>query len=203
MEPEILRKLGTLLREGINSEPQAVYLMVAIRKLLEQQGAKQQYYYLNFHCNWALHSKLSRDAAQNVLKYFDEANTHLKTGKQLHELPRHLQNEIDNLSKMKHFENELEAFLQANRLPTIDAARSDGWVYFLHFYANVISDCPLVIAADNAAAGIKSVTVKVELANHAMNDDMMFKVTWEVLDKNGLSGSLDIYNSFSLKPKVA
>lgn len=203
MEPEILRKLGTLLREGINSETQAVYLMAAIRKLLEQQGAKQQYYYLNFHCNWALHSKLSGDAAQNVLKHFDEANTHLKTGKHLHELPRRLQNEIDNLSKMKHFENELAAFLQANRLPPIDAARSDGWVYFLHFYANVISDCPLVIAAENAAAGIKSVTVKVELANHAMNDDMMFKVTWEVLDKNGLSGSLDIYNSFSLKPKVA
>jgi hypothetical protein len=66
-----------------------------------------------------------------------------------------------------------------------------------------ISDCPLVIASDNSAAGINSVTVKVELANHAMNDDLMFKVTWEVLDKNGLSGSLDIYNSFSLKPKVA
>jgi hypothetical protein len=43
---------------------------------------------------------------------------------------------------MKHFENELEAFLQANRLPPIDAARSDGWVYFLYFYANVISDWP-------------------------------------------------------------
>ncbi len=59
MEPEILRKLGALLRDGIEGEPQAVYLMAAIRKLLEQQGVKQQYYYLNFHCNWALHSKLS------------------------------------------------------------------------------------------------------------------------------------------------
>jgi hypothetical protein len=203
MEPEILRKLGALLREGIEGEPQAVYLMAAIRKLLEQQGAKQQYYYLNFHCNWALHSKLSGDAAQKVLKHFDEANTHLKTGKQLHQLPRHLQNEIDKLSKMKRFENELKAFLQANRLPAINAARSDGWVYFLHFYANVISDCPLVIAADNTAAGIKSVTVKVELANQAMHDHMMFKVTWEVLDKNGLFGSIDIYNSFALNPKVA
>jgi hypothetical protein len=203
MEGQILRKLNTLLREGINSEPQAVYLMVEIRKLLEQHGAKQQYRYLNFHCNWALHSKLSHDAAQNVLKHLDEANTHLKTGKKLHELPQHLQNEIDNLSNMTYFKSELEAFLQVNRLPPINAVRSDGWVYFLHFYANVVSDCPLVVAADNAAARIRSVTVKVELANQSLNDHMMFKVTWEVLDKNGLSGSLDIYNSFSLKPEAA
>jgi hypothetical protein len=107
MEPEILRKLGTLLREGINSEPQAVYLMAAIRKLLEQQsGAKQRYYYLNFHCNWALHSKLSGDAAQKVL--------------------------------------------------------------------NVISDCPLVINSQNAAAEIETVTVRVELANQPTYDHMMF-----------------------------
>jgi hypothetical protein len=99
MELEILRKLGTLLREGINREPQAVYLLVAIRKLLEkldakQHGAKEQYGYLNFHCDWALHSQLNRKAARNVLKHFDEANTHLKTGKHLHELPPHLQTRL-------------------------------------------------------------------------------------------------------------
>jgi hypothetical protein len=43
MESEILRKLDTLLREGVKSEPHAVHLMAAIRKLLEQQcGAKQR-----------------------------------------------------------------------------------------------------------------------------------------------------------------
>lgn len=200
MEPEILRKLGALLREGIKGEPQAVYLMAAIRKLLEQQGAKQQYYYLNFHCNWALHSKLSGDAAQNVLKHFDEANTHLKTGKRLHELPRHQKREIDGMSQMKLFESELEAFLKANGLPPIDATRSDGWTHFLHFYVNVISDCPLVISSTNTASGIESVMVNVELANRPVGEEMMYRVTWKILDKNGRSGLLEIYNSFSLNP---
>ena len=200
MEQEILQKLGTLLRDGITSEPQAVYLMVEIRKLLEQQDAKQQYYYLNFHCDWALHSKLSGGAAQNVLKHFDQANTHLKTGKCLHELPSYQRTEIDNISKMKLFESELETFLKANWLPPINATRSDGWTHFLHFYVSVISDCPLVISSNNTASGIKSVTVNVELANQPVGDEMGFRVTWKILDKNGLSGLLEIYNSFSINP---
>lgn len=203
MQPEILRKLDTLLRTGIQSEAQTVYLLAETRKLLEQQQAKQQYSYLNFHCNWALHSKLSGDAAQRILQVFNEANALLKTGLDLHQLPRPLQNEIDALSKMWHFESELKAFLQANALPPINATRPDGWVYFLHFYTNVISDCPLVIAANNAAAGIQSVTVGVELAQEPQHREMVFRVTWDILDRNGLTGSIQIYNSFSLTSEVA
>lgn len=199
MEPEILRKLHTLLHDGITSEPQAVYLMVELRKLLEQQGAEQQYCYLKFHCDWAVHSKLSGRAAQNVLKHFDQMNTHLTTGKHLHELPSDQQAKINNISQMKLFESELGAFLQAKGLPPINATRSDGWTYFLHFYVRVISDCPLVISSSNTESRIKSVTVNVELANQSVSNEMVFRVTWKILDKNGLSGFLDIYNSFSLQ----
>jgi hypothetical protein len=197
---EIKRKLDSLLSRGINSEPEAVYLMVEIRKLLEQQGEEDHYSFLSFHCNWALHSKLDREAAQRVLKLFDEADKHLKLVKEVRALPPLLRKEIYNISEMKHFEDELEEFLEANGLPSIDASRSDGWVYFLFLYASIISDCPLTIKASNVQSGIERVTVKVELANCVIEDDRHFKVRWEILDRNGQTGSLEVYNSFSLEP---
>jgi hypothetical protein len=198
MQSEILRKLDILLRAGIESEAQAVYLMVEIRKLLEQQQGQQQFFYLNFHCNWTLHSKLSGKAAQRVLQTFDEANTSLKTGLELHQFPHPLRDDINSLSKMSYFRNELRTFLEANDLPPIDATRFDGWAHFLHFYARVVSDCPLEISGDNSEAGIRSVTLSVELGNRPMQDQMVFRVTWDILDRNGLTGTLQIYNSFSL-----
>jgi hypothetical protein len=144
---------------------------------------------------------LEGPAAQDVLTYFDAANLHLKTGVKLHELPRGLQCEIDNISQMKHFEEELAAFLNANMLPSIDAARHDGWIHFLHLYAKVVEDCPLVISGKNSVnSDIESVTVHLELAKEAVGDHMLFEVTWTVEDKNGLSGSIFVINSFSLNP---
>lgn len=54
----IIAKLETLLAKGITNEPEALYLIVEIRKLLEQQQAKKHYEYLTFHCDWAVHATL-------------------------------------------------------------------------------------------------------------------------------------------------
>lgn len=198
-DTKYLKKLAALLHVGITDEAQVIYLMSGVRKLLEQQQTKKQYQYLTFHCDWTLHSKLEGPAAQDVLQYFEAANAHLKTGVPLHQLPSDLRREIDNISQMKHFEKELDAFLQAHGLPGINATRTDGWIHFLHLYAQVVEDCPLVIAGKNhSASGIESVTVHLELAHQSVGDEMPFKVTWTILDKNGLSGDIFIINSFSL-----
>jgi hypothetical protein len=76
--PDIIKKLKTLLSVGGTTEAEAVYLMVAVRKLLEQHQAKKQYEDLTFHCDWALHSKLQGTTAQKILKLFDAANIHPK-----------------------------------------------------------------------------------------------------------------------------
>lgn len=66
----------------------------------------------------------------------------------------------------------------------------------------IVSDCPLVIApSKNSATGIKSVTVNVDLANQPVEDRMMYRLTWKILDSNGKTGLLEIYNSFSLNPE--
>ena len=201
MTRDILERLDALLRSGIMDEAQVVYLMAGIRKLLERKEAKEQYKYLKFHCDRTLHSKLEGTAAQDVLKYFDAANWHLKAGAELRKLPADLRREIDNISQMKHFEEELDSFLKGNSLPSIDTARHDGWIHFLHLYAKVVEGCPLVISQKNADnSDVVSVTVDLELAKQPVDDNLPFKVTWTVEDKNGRSGSLFIINSFSLKP---
>jgi len=197
-----MAKLEVQLASGITTEAEAVYLMAGIRKLLEHQQAKEQYKYLNFHCDWVLHSKLKGTMAQEILRQFDAANIHLKAGGELQDLPLELRTEIDRISKMKYFEDEFEKFLRANGLPGIDAARMDGWIHFQHLYAKVVEDVPLEMTTQNAAATIASVTLNVDLAKAPEHEggDMWFRVRWIVQDKNGLSGEITIYNSFVVNP---
>lgn len=198
----IITKLEIMLSTGITTEPDALYLMVAVRKLLEQQQAKKQYEYLKFHCDWALHATLEGTTAQKILELFDAANIHLKQGEELHDLPGLLRMEIDRISKMRYFEDQLADFLKANGLPGLGMTRSDGWIHFVHLYAKIIEDCPLVMTPKNQSATIASVTLKTDLAKASKQDggDMWFRVRWIIQDKNGLSGEIFVLNSFSTNP---
>lgn len=205
MQPAIIAKLEILLAKGISTEADALYLMVEVRKLLEQQQVKKQYEYLTFHCDWALHPTLTGPTAQKILEQFDAANLHLKTGVKLHDLPGLLRMEIDRISRMKYFEDQLEKFLRANGIPTLDETRDEGWIHFVHLYARIVEDCPLVMTAKNKAATIASVTLKMDLAKASKEDggDMLFKVRWIIQDKNGELGEIYILNSFSPNPRNA
>jgi len=196
----IIAKLESLLAKGITTEAEVLYLIVEIRKLLEQQQAKKVYEYLTFHCDWAVHATLEGTTTQRILKLFDAASIHLKAGVELHELPGSLKMEIDRISKMRYFKEQLENFLQANGLPSLEMTRSDGWIHFVHLYARIVEDCPLVMTAKNDSASITSVTLKVELAKEPKQDDMWFMVRWIVQDKKGMVGEIYVLNSFSLSP---
>lgn len=201
MTNAIIRKLEAEIRGGITTEAQVVYLMAGLRKLLEQQQAKKQYEYLTFHCDWVLHSNLQGTTAQKVLEQFDLANIHLKTGIDLHDLPVDLRREIDGISKMEWFRKELSMFLSANRLPALETVRRDGWTHFLHLYGKVVEDCPLVMATKNAAASIEKVTVHLKLGNQAVENEIIYTITWTIADTNGLSGEIFVLYSFSLTPR--
>jgi hypothetical protein len=198
---DILKKLDDKLRSGIETEADALYFLAEIRKFLEQQALKQTYEYLRFHCDWAVHAKLSGPMAQRVLEEFDKANIHLKRGVELRDLPGGLRGKIDRLSKLKYFEGELQQFLLSHSLPDLSERRSDGWTHFLHLYIKVVEGCPLQISAQNNTATIEKVTLRFELANKPIGDEMLYKISWDILDKNGLTGEIFIINSFSLKPE--
>jgi len=91
------------------------YFLIEIRKFLEQQGLKEDLEYLKFYCDWIAHPGLAGPMAQKVLKQFDGANIRMKTGIDMDQLPRGLQQEIEKLSKFGYFEKELSEFLERNR----------------------------------------------------------------------------------------
>jgi len=195
---DILEKLEKQLNKGIDTEAEASYLLIEIRKFLEQQEPKGDFPYLKFHCDWIAHPGLAGPMAQKVLRQFDEANIQLRTGIEMDQLPHGLQREIDRLSKFRYFEEELSKFLADNELPGMTAKRNDGWAHFFHLYTKIIEDCPLVMSGKNTTATIDSVTVKFEFAKEPLHGEMLFKVRWIVQDKSGLTGEIYIINGFAV-----
>lgn len=193
MTDAIIEKLNTLLQKPIDEEMKVVYFMVEIRKLLEQRCLKKGFPYLTFYCDWVVHPRLSGPTAQEILSAFDKANHILKTGVGYRGLPRHLQNLMDELTEMHHLRTELGEFLLALGLPNVE---EDSWPVFLHRYAGVVSDCPLQIRSDDRSSGIEKVTLAVDLANEAFDGHRLFRLTWEVKDRNGLTGAIETYASF-------
>lgn len=213
---DILEKLKRELDAGITTEVQVVYLLAGVRKLMERDEVGDQYPNLKFHCDWVLHPKLQGTGAKAILREFDVAQPLLKGGLELHNLPPGVRGEIERISKMRYFHKELDGFLDAYDLPPLTKNNDDGWARFLYLYAKVVEDIPLTVAVPAAGAKMKKpakapdtapkhitqVTVHFketkESLKHPYGEEKLFTVTWEIRDKNGKSGSIVVYNSFSL-----
>jgi hypothetical protein len=196
---DIKAKLTQELRSGITTEVQVVYLLAGIRKLMERDKIKETFATLTFHCDWVLHSDLKGPMAQSILASFDTANLSLKDGN-LPDLPFELRKDIDNISKMKAFEDELAAVLEHYGLPQLNETRPvDGWTHFLSLYCKVIEDIPLVVTDWNATAkSISKVAVNFEEAREEadLGNHTLYRITWRIEDKNGKYGVIEIYNSY-------
>jgi hypothetical protein len=199
MTPDIIRKLTEQLDAAITTEVQVVYLLAGIRKLIERDNLRDQFRTLNFHCDWGLHSKLDRTHAQEVLRRFDDAHPFLRANMELGDLPPAIGSEITNISTMRGFRRELERFFSRYKLPSLTQYRSDGWVYFLQFYTQVIADIPLLVkAAAKDTKHISQVTVQFKRADQLTETgERFFKVCWIIEDNSGKSGELYVINSYT------
>ena len=115
---------------------------------------------------------------------------------------------------MKWFEMDLAKFMEEYALPPL-TKRPNGWTRFLHAYAQVFEDIPLVVLApsrkksaqksrqsksDNAPKHISHVEVhfdEVPIDWDAGKTEILFRVTWTIHDKNGKSGDIFVLNSFA------
>jgi len=197
MIPQIITKLQNEIAAALEKEAQVVYVLAEIRKIIEQEGTEANYKYLVFHCNWALHSKMDRAMAQEVLAHFDEAHAILGSGVELDDLPADLQREIEVISGMTKFKEELSVFLQSHQITDLTTNRPNSWPHFLHLYAGIIEDCPLVIKENNSVSNVTKVTVHLEKARQQVSGQNYYKISWEVTDRSGTSGEIFVINSFS------
>ena len=201
MLEEIIRKLTAQLNKGITTEVQVVYLLVGIRKLIERDDQGGEYPNLNFYCDWVLHSELDRSGAKAILREFDKAYPLWKSGM---DLPRELENKINDISEMRSLEKELTRVLESYGLPPI-AQNVDGWSHFFRLYTQVIQDIPLMVKSSSPddAKNISKLVVHYEAATKThkfgAREDLMYRIVWEIFDKTGGTGRYyDVYNSFDI-----
>jgi hypothetical protein len=203
-ESEIIRKLRIELNKEVTTEPQVVYILAEIRKLLEQQDLlhSSDYEYLVFHCDWALHSKLDRRMAKKVLADVDRTNVQILPDMKFEDLPEQIKIEFNKLANLELLREELERFFANNSLPSI----KDNWNCFTHFYFKIIQDCPLLMTTNNPSINIRSVTVSVESIQMdfgKMTDGilegtcMTYFVFWTLMDKNDEVRELAIMFSYN------
>ena len=122
---EILEKLNKELEKDIEGEPQIIYILSRIRKLLELQNLQSRYKYLNFYCNWALHAKIDRtepvaDILREVAKLSEKGVKFLT---------------------FDHLRIDLKNFFKENNIP--ENILDKQWLEFTRLLIDIYSDTPL------------------------------------------------------------
>jgi hypothetical protein len=148
-EDAIVGKLRSELGRDIVSECQVVYLLVEVRKLLELRNQTEAFGALTFHCNWALHTRLDKDAAQNLITGLSRCYAGLNEGATAERSFRALWNDLG----FDRFRKQFRGFLTSHELPR-DICDSDRWKTFLSYYSFVIQDCPLVCSEQGSLGGL-------------------------------------------------
>jgi len=147
MHRDIVAKLTEEFSQPIGSERQVVYILVELRKLLELMGTLDNYETLKLCCDWAVHPKLDRQAAQRIVKLFDayEAkNRQERIGVQQADMP-----ELSGFLEHNVFRREMVAACEANQVPAAPLLDDDWWRSFLVHYTEVVKDCPIEAKAEN------------------------------------------------------
>lgn len=189
MTPQIVKKLQGEIKRGLNRESQVVYLLAGIRKIIEQERTQEKYRYLKFHCDWSLHVRLRGEFAQHILALFESAQVQVLKGEDVFS-----DVEVDKISKLTQFREELSSFLMAYGITNFTCA-PNKWGKFMCLYGRIIQDCPLIIR-DGSSGGVREVVVSVEMAKRTVKQHQMFKVSWRIKLRNGNLSTIFVINSF-------
>ncbi len=139
MEDDILQKLRAELERGISTEPQIVYLMVKIRKLLDlDKPHSAAYSTLRLYCDWCVHIKLCGPRAQEIVMKMDALYPDMLGGTLSMEGKHYLR----DIFAFNKFHDELNQFLYHKCLPTLSESQ---WHLFLTGFLNTVEDCSLKV----------------------------------------------------------
>jgi hypothetical protein len=143
----IISKLRAALAVPIESEEQLLSALVKTRQALECEPDAAGLSALRFHCNWMVHSYLSRGTAFDLIGHVDhyqhllddilEDNPVTLNAADFRTLA-----ELDDLMYFRRFRSELHIFLKRHQLPE-SAIDDDRWPEFLKFYILAVQSSPL------------------------------------------------------------
>jgi hypothetical protein len=162
----IEKKLNRECREPITTERQVVYILAEIRKLLELENAKDRYPALNFYCDWALHSRISKSAeARRIVEIFDRAERfftqmdNTPAGQQMVNPNWDWTNQLSPVVELQNLKFEFGQFCELHSITGNLVNDEEEWLRFMDQYAGVIEDVPL-ISSDSSLQYVKKVTTR-------------------------------------------
>lgn len=142
MRDAIIRKLESYLAIAPSSEADVVYVLVEIRKILEHDEQAGIFSTLSFYCDWAVHVKLDRRGARQILQLLDDRLGHFDPAN-----PGSLDRDGKALDVLSFglLREHLHRFCESKGLPTVWTEDEAPWQKFLLLYAEVVRDSPLVM----------------------------------------------------------
>lgn len=122
----ILEKISRELAKENPDECRVVYVLSRIRKYLEATGLQERYKYLNFYCNWALHTRIDKTKA-------------------MEEVLQDLLNQDDSHGFVRcgPFFKDFSRFLDEQSLPKNWVTGSESVIRLIHLLVDIYSDTPL------------------------------------------------------------
>jgi len=130
MKDHILEKIARELSLDNPDECRFVYVLSRIRKYLEVANAQEKYKYMNFYCNWALHTRIDKTKAMDEV---------------LHDFMR--KDDPHGFTQGAPFFKDFEAFLEEHSLPRIWVSPSNK-MELIRLMLEIYSDTPIYFYPD-------------------------------------------------------
>jgi hypothetical protein len=123
-----------------------VYAIVEIRKMLEHDAQIRQFETLAFFCDWAVHTRLNRYGARQIVTLLDDRLSHFDPAHPGTVDPDGL---VHKILSFDLFREQLLEFLRRNDLPTMWAEDDFIWKKFVVLYGEVVRDVPLSMTRED------------------------------------------------------
>lgn len=206
MTDKIVDKLRAELAKPITTEPQVVYLLVEIRKLLERDTVGG-FGTLKLYCNWAVHATVERGGAVDLLKTFDDIEDAYQRNDNISY--KKLVKAAETVLGTKTFQLELKGFLKSRKLDTALCDNEEQWRIFLEQYIKVIEDIPVEFKQTHIKH-VKNLTVRLindrkfgyvlhELTHERGKKNWHFALEWSTKLFNGTKGKRHVFHFTSEK----
>lgn len=139
LKDALIRKIQHVLDRRITNEMQVVYLLVELRKLMDQEAYQDPI--LRMFCNWAVHTSLGKrgDGSTLILGEFDDFIAELKERKKLSPDRAHV--------SLGTFREALTRCFEHFGLSARFAQSLEGWKRFFSLYSSIVNECPIVFSA--------------------------------------------------------
>lgn len=200
MRQDIIEKLWNHLTRGLSTEPDVVYLLVEVRKLLlEEYGSGLKPFSLWMHCCWAMHVDLDgSDTTAHFLKRIDSYILNTVSGfspdKSFKSEDEHRL--FNDLVFLESFKEELRNFLATKALPYDWCDDDQKWQNFLKLYSAVVQDGSLTVRNPELLKAVDKVVCTKSSVIPSMKH-VPFAVRWEIYFKDSRVLIADLRNHTS------